>query len=103
MTTKEISHALRTFIDENFLFGVQTAYGDDDSLLEGSIIDSTGVLELIAHLESTYHITIADEDLVPENLDSITGMTRFVCYQCEKEGHPCEEEGHPSEKEVVVQ
>ena len=84
MTTADISQSLRAFIDENFLFGVKTAYGDDDSLLEGSIIDSTGVLELVAHLESTYHITIADEDLVPENLDSISGLTRFVSRQGEK-------------------
>jgi acyl carrier protein len=84
MTTTEITYSLRAFIDENFLFGVKTAYGDDDSLLEGSIIDSTGVLELIAHLESTYHIAIADEDLVPENLDSISGLTQFIIRQCEK-------------------
>ncbi len=82
--TTDIPQSLRAFIDENFLFGVETAYGDDDSLLEGSILDSTGVLELIAHLESTYHITIADEDLVPENLDSITGLTRFISRQDEK-------------------
>jgi acyl carrier protein len=84
MTTSDIPQSLRAFIDENFLFGVKVTYGDDDSLLEGSIIDSTGVLELIAHLESTYNITIADEDLVPENLDSISGMTKFISCQPEK-------------------
>ena len=86
--TTNISQSLRAFIDENFLFGVETTYGDDDSLLEGSILDSTGVLELVAHLESTYHITIADEDLVPENLDSITGLTRFISRQDEKVAVP---------------
>jgi acyl carrier protein len=84
MTTSDIPQSLRAFIDENFLFGVKVTYGDDDSLLEGSIIDSTGVLELIAHLESTYNITIADEDLVPENLDSISRMTKFISGQREK-------------------
>ncbi len=84
MTTSDLSQSLRAFIDENFLFGVQTAYGDDDSLLEGSIIDSTGVLELVAHLEDTYGITIADEDLIPENLDSISGLTQFISRQGEK-------------------
>ena len=84
MTTSDIPQALRAFIDENFLFGVKVNYGDDDSLLEGSIIDSTGVLELIAHLEGTYNITIADEDLVPENLDSISRMTKFISCQREK-------------------
>ena len=69
---------LRQFIDENFLFGMVIDYTDDDSFLENSIIDSTGVLELIAHLESMFGITIDDEDLVPENLDSITGLLRFI-------------------------
>jgi acyl carrier protein len=84
MTTSDIPQSLRAFIDENFLFGVKVIYGDDDSLLEGSIIDSTGVLELIAHLEGTYNIIIADEDLVPENLDSISRMTKFISGQREK-------------------
>ena len=74
----ELSHELRRFIDENFLFGIDTDYADDDSFLEKSIIDSTGVLELIAHLESTYGIEIGDEDLVPENLDSIDRLVRFI-------------------------
>lgn len=88
MTTSDIPQSLRAFIDENFLFGVQVTYSDDDSLLEGSIIDSTGVLELIAHLESTYNITLADEDLVPENLDSISGMTKFISRKQVKVGVP---------------
>ena len=74
----ELAEALRRFVDENFLFGVATQYDDDDSFLEYGIIDSTGVLELIAHLESTYDIAIDDEDLVPENLDSVSGLTQFI-------------------------
>ena len=74
----ELAEALRRFVDENFLFGVATQYDDDDSFLENGIIDSTGVLELIAHLESTYDVAIDDEDLVPENLDSISGLTQFI-------------------------
>ena len=74
----ELAQELRRFIDENFLFGIETEYTEDDSFLENSIIDSTGVLELIAHLESTYDITISDDDLVPENLDSIHRLVRFI-------------------------
>ena len=74
----ELAVDLRQFIDENFLFGMVVDYTDDDSFLENSIIDSTGVLELIAHLESMFGITIDDEDLVPENLDSITGLQQFI-------------------------
>jgi len=73
-----LAESLRQFIEANFLFGVNTDYTDDASLMDNSIIDSTGVLELIAHLESTYHIAIGDEDLVPENLDSITGLVSFI-------------------------
>ncbi len=74
----ELAQELRQFIDENFLFGIKTEYSEDDSLLEKSIIDSTGVLELIAHMEGTYGIEILDEDLVPENLDSINRLVRFI-------------------------
>ena len=52
-----IADALREFIKENFLFGADDPFSDDDSLLERGIVDSTGVLELITHLESTYDIT----------------------------------------------
>ena len=48
----ELATQLRKYIDESFLFGVDTEYSDDDSFMENGIIDSTGVLELIAHLES---------------------------------------------------
>ncbi len=60
------------------MFGIKTEYSEEDSLLEKSIIDSTGVLELIAHMEGTYGIEILDEDLVPENLDSINRLVRFI-------------------------
>lgn len=72
-----VSH-LRSYIDETFLFGAKTEYADDDSFMDNGIIDSTGVLELIAHLEATFDFKVQDEDLVPENLDSISGLTRFI-------------------------
>ncbi|MFW6171514.1 MAG: acyl carrier protein [Planctomycetota bacterium] len=74
----ELAARLRTFIDETFLFGANTEYGDNDSLMEHGIIDSTGVLELIAHLEAIFGLKVQDEDLIPENLDSIDGLTRFI-------------------------
>jgi acyl carrier protein len=69
---------LRDFIRENFLFGQDTTLEDDDSFLERGIIDSTGVLELVAFLEKRLHIRIADDDLLPENLDSINNLLRFI-------------------------
>ena len=74
----EVAQSLRQFISENFLFGVDDRYSDDDSFLENGIIDSTGVLELIAFLEKTFAMTVEDEELVPENLDSVNNVVRFV-------------------------
>jgi acyl carrier protein len=74
----DLSTSLRQFIRENFLFGADDSFSDDASLVEHGIVDSTGVLELIAHIESTYDLQIDDEELVPENLDSIDNLTRFI-------------------------
>ncbi len=73
-----IEQELRRFVVDNFLFGQKNGFMDDDSFLENGIIDSTGVLELVAFLEEKYQIGIEDEDLVPENLDSIINLVRFV-------------------------
>ncbi len=70
--------AVREFIAENFLFRADADISDNQSLLEGGVIDSTGVLELIAFLEATYGISIADEEIVPENLDSIDNMSSYL-------------------------
>ncbi|MBN1590416.1 MAG: acyl carrier protein [Pirellulales bacterium] len=70
--------ALRAFIQENFLFGREPDFSDDDSFLEMGLIDSTGVLELVGHLETTHGVTIEDDELVPENLDSINRIVRFI-------------------------
>ena len=63
---------------ENFLFGEDKGMTDAASLLELGIIDSTGVLEWVAFLESTYGFKVADEEMVPDNLDSIASLVRFV-------------------------
>lgn len=73
-----MNERLRSFIERNFLFGGALALSDDDSLQEAGIIDSTGVLELVAHLEECYGITVDDGELLPENLDSINRLARFI-------------------------
>lgn len=74
-----IETAMRQFIVNNLLFGQDGKdLSDDASLLEKGIIDSTGVLELVSFLENEYQLDIADGELVPENLDSITNLARFV-------------------------
>lgn len=72
------TEALREFIKDNFLFGREPDFSDDDSFLDMGLIDSTGVLELVGHLEREYRIKIEDDELVPENLDSIDRIVQFV-------------------------
>ena len=72
---------LRTFIIDNFLFGDASgrfAFTDDDSFQQRGIVDSTGILELVCHLQERYGIDIDDAELVPDNLDSVTRVARFV-------------------------
>ena len=72
---------LRTFIIDNFLFGDASGrftFTDDDSFQERGIVDSTGILELVCHLQERYGIDIADAELVPDNLDSVSKVARFV-------------------------
>lgn len=69
---------IRQFIAEKFLFGDDNSLGDDDSLIEAGIIDSTGILELINHLEERYGIKVSDDELVPENLDTIASLAAFL-------------------------
>jgi acyl carrier protein len=69
---------VRRFVIENFLFGRDTELGDQDSFLESGIVDSTGVLQLVSFLESTYGIQVRDEELLPENLDSIDRISEYL-------------------------
>lgn len=69
---------LRQFITDNFLFGRPIELSDDDSLQDAGIIDSTGVLELVTYIEETYRIQVSDSELLPENLDSINSLIRFL-------------------------
>lgn len=75
---RQIEAELRRFVIDNLLFRRRTHFSDHDSFLNMGIIDSTGMLELVAFLEKHYGIHIEDTDLVPQNLDSITQMARFV-------------------------
>lgn len=69
---------IRHFIRESFLFGGDDELRDDDSFLEMGIVDSTGVLELVAFLESEWDLSIDDAELVPENLDSVDNIVGFL-------------------------
>ena len=70
---------VRKFIEENFLFREdRLAIGDSESLIEAGLIDSTGVLELVAFLEGEFGLRMADAEIVPENLDSIRAIVAYV-------------------------
>jgi acyl carrier protein len=69
---------VRDFVVENFLFGEDGMLKEETSFLESGIIDSTGILELIAFLEETYGLTIGDEEIVPENFDTLGNVVRFL-------------------------
>ena len=69
---------VREFIVENFLFGDGESLKNDTSFMEEGIIDSTGILELVFFLEETFGLSVEDEELVPENMDSLQSITRFI-------------------------
>lgn len=73
-----IKQQILEFITTNFLFDDSIKLGHEDSLLETGVIDSTGVLELVAFIEETYGVKVEDEEIVPENLDSIINITSYV-------------------------
>ena len=76
---QNIKDELRTFVMENIMYGQNTnALTDTSSFLESGVIDSTGVLELVAFLERRFGVKVEDRELVPENLDSINGLVRLI-------------------------
>ena len=76
MKTKE---KVRKFILQNFMLSNNSSdLADDQSFMESGIIDSTGVLELVTFLEKTFNIKVPDEELLPENLDSIENLTVYI-------------------------
>ena len=72
---------IREFIVETFLYGNGDTLEDDASLSETGIVDSTGILEIIAFLEEEFSIHIKDDELTLENLDSIALISRFIEYK----------------------
>lgn len=69
---------IRSFVVSNFLLGKADGFSNDASFLEQGIIDSTGILELVSYLEKTYGIEITEEELNPDNLDSIDKIAAYL-------------------------
>ena len=74
----DMKDKVRGFVIEHFLFGQGAGFQDDASFLEQGIMDSTGVLELVAYLDETFAVKVADDELVPENLDSVDLICAYL-------------------------
>ena len=76
---KPVGDTLHRIIVEQFLYGdTSTPLGVDDSFLDKGLIDSTGVLLLVACLEEEFGIEVDDQEIVPDNFDSVAKLTRYV-------------------------
>lgn len=70
---------VKEFIVSNFLFGSDDgSLGEEDSFLENGIIDSTGIVEVVAWVEETFDIKVRDEDLLPENFDTLKRLISYI-------------------------
>lgn len=70
---------IRQFILENYLFSSdQSLLSNDDSFLKKGVIDSTGILEVIGYLSEEFGVTVKDEEMIPENLDSVNNLVAFI-------------------------
>ena len=74
----ELKKQVRDFVTANFYVADPEALENDTSLLDAGIIDSTGVLEVIMFIETTFGMTVEDSEMLPENLDSIERIAAFV-------------------------
>ena len=84
---KDIKNIISQFIIKNFVLNDQKEKLDENiSLYEKGIIDSTGVLELVDFLEEKFEIKIEDEELVPDNLDSINKISKFIQRKIDNAG-----------------
>lgn len=79
ITIEQISEDIRNFLFENYLFGYdEKNFCNDSSFLDLGVLDSTGILELILFIEGKFQIQILDEEILPENLDSINCVSSLV-------------------------
>lgn len=82
-----VGSKVRSFVVANYLFGEDARMpADDDSLIEGGVVDSTGVLELIEYLEDTFGISVEESETVPQNLGSISAIDAYVARKLDAPG-----------------
>ena len=77
-STVELREQVRQFIISNFYVSDPAALADDASLLDAGIVDSTGVLEIITFIETTFSVSVEDQEMLPENLDAVSNIVKFL-------------------------
>ncbi len=82
---------IKEFMVDNFLFGENNGFNQHTSFMEEGIIDSMGIMELIVFLEESYNIKIKDEELIPQNLDSINKIVKFIEVKTNNKQDQCAE------------
>jgi acyl carrier protein len=80
----DILDTVKAFVVENFLFGDDSRIGPDTEFLENGIFDSTGVLELVGFLEEKFGIRVEDDELVPDNMNSLEKIARYISKKTAK-------------------
>lgn len=76
-----IEQQLRDYIAAKILLANRFPYRDDTSFLESGIIDSLKLLDILLHIEKSYHISVADDEMVPDNFDSVSKIANFIRHK----------------------
>lgn len=80
----DVLETIKTYVVENFLFGDDSRIGPETNFLENGILDSTGVLELVGFLEDKFGIRVEDDEMVPDNLNSLEKITLYISNKTSK-------------------
>jgi len=73
---------IKKFIAKNFLFSDdESIVGEDQSLMSSGTLDSTGILELIMFVEEKFEVKVADEEMLPENFDSVNAIAAYIAQK----------------------
>jgi len=76
---KSVEERIRVYIAENILFSSNGyPHADEASFLEEGIVDSMGIMELVMFVEEQFGITVEDEELVPDNFDSVRRLSAYI-------------------------
>jgi acyl carrier protein len=83
---KDLSLGVRNFVLKQFPLARKQQIKDSDALLESGMLDSQGVLEVVGFIEREFSVTVADDDLVPENFQTIDTIAGFIAAKRSAKG-----------------